>query len=69
MERTLEESKIPLIDIREIPRWFIKEPLVILELSELPKTKLYPSTYKDKLQNILEHHPNFHCIFTDDSNK
>ena len=72
MESTFNESKISLTHkhesiIPKIPPWIIKKPKMILKLSELLKTKICPSTYQDKLCNILEHHPN-HChIFTNGS--
>ena len=72
MEPIIKESKIPLNNIHEtlIPKkapWTIKKPQVILELSELPKTKTHPTIYQNKLYNILEHHPNHLRIFTDGS--
>jgi len=72
MEPILKESKIPLTNIHKTiipktPPWIIKKPKVILELSELPKTKTHPSTYQDKFHNILERYPNHLHIFTDGS--
>ena len=66
MELTLKESKISLTKIHEaiisktLP-WIIKKPKVILKLSELPKTKIHPSTCQDKF-----HHTHLY-IFTDGS--
>ena len=72
MEPILQESTIFLINIHESilpqkPPWTIKNPKVILQLNELPKTKTHPSTYQEKLHNILQQHPNYLYIFTDGS--
>ena len=45
----------------------LKKLEVILKLNELPKTKTHPSTYQEKLRNLLEHHPNHLYVFTDGS--
>ena len=44
--------------IPKIPLLIIKKSKVIVKLSKLSKTKTHPSTYQDKLHNMLEHHPN-----------
>ena len=49
MEPFIKESKISLTNIYEIiipktPPWIVKKPKLILELSELPKTKIHPNT-------------------------
>ena len=72
MKSTLQESKIPLINIHEsifpqTPAWIIKTPKVILELNEHSKTKTHPSTYQEKFYNILQHHPDQLYAFTDES--
>ena len=77
MEPVLKESTISLANvyksiITQIPPWIIKKPKVILQLSELPKTKTHPSTYIEKFHTILLHHPDHQYIFTDstkDNNK
>ena len=43
----------------------LKNPEVIFELNELPKTRTHHSTYQEKFHNILQHHPNYQYIFTD----
>ena len=67
MKSTLKESNISLNDIHEsilpqTPHWIIKNPKVIFELNELPKTKTHPITYQEKFHGILHHH-----VFTDGS--
>ena len=69
---TLQESKIPLNNTHEstfpqTPPWIIKTPKVILELNEHCKTKTHPSTYQEKFNNILQHHPNHLYVFMDGS--
>ena len=52
--------------------WIIRNPKVLLQLNELPKTKTHPSTYQEKLHNILQQHPDYLYTFTDglkDNNK
>ena len=61
MEPILQESTIFLTNIHksvlpQTPPWTIKNPKVILQLNELPKTKTHPSTYQEKLHNILQQH-------------
>ena len=64
MKPTFQQSKISLTHIHEsilpqTPPWTIKKPKVILELNELPKTKIHPSTYQEKFSNILKHHTTY----------
>ena len=51
----------------QTPPWTIKNPKVILQLNELPKTKTHPSTCQEKLQNILQQHPDYLYVFTNGS--
>ena len=72
MKSTLQESKIPLNNIHEstFPQtlpWIIKISKVILEVNEHSKTKTHPSTYQEKFNNILQHHPNHLYVFMDGS--
>ena len=72
MMSTLQESKIPLINIHEnifpqTPPWIIKTPKVILELNEHSNTKIHPSTYQEKFYNIHQHHPDHLYVFTNGS--
>ena len=72
MEPILKESTISLANVHksiitQTPPWIIKKPKVILQLSELPKTKTHPSTYIEKFHTILLHHPDHQYIFTDGS--
>ena len=72
MEPIPQESTYFLTNIHksilpQTPRWTIKNPKVILQLNELSKTKTYPSTYQEKLNNILQQNPNYLYIFTDGS--
>ena len=77
MKPILKESTLSLANVHksiitQIPPWMIKKPKVILQLSELPKTKAHPSTYIEKFHTIFLHHPDHQYIFTDgskDSNK
>ena len=48
----------------QIPPWIIKIPQVIFQLNKLPKTKIHPRTYLEKLNTILVDHQ---YIFTDGS--
>ena len=72
MKSTLQESKIPLINMHEsiLPQtqsWIIKTPKVILKLNEHSKIKTHPSTYQEKFHNILQHHPDHLYVFMDGS--
>ena len=72
MKSTLQESKIPLNNIHEstFPQtlpWIIKISKVILEVNEHSKTRTHPSTYQEKFNNILQHHPNHLYVFMDGS--
>ena len=72
IEPILQESTIFLTNIHksilpQTPPWTIKNPKVILRLNELPKTKAHPSTYQERLHNILQQHPDYIYIFTDGS--
>ena len=74
MEPILQESTIFLTNIRksillQTPPWIIKNPKVLLQLNELPKTKTHPSTYQETLHNILEQHLDYLYIFTDGCSK
>ena len=62
-----KESKISHQYTQKHHLGLLKKYQVILELSELPKTKPHPSTCKDKFHNILEHHPKHLYIFTNGS--
>ena len=72
MMSTIQELKIPLINIHEsifpqTPPWIIKTPKVILELNEHSKTKTHPCTYQEEFYNIPQHHPDHLYVFTDGS--
>ena len=72
MEPIFQESAIFLSNIHksilpQTPPWIIKNPKVIFQLNELPKTKTHPSTYQEKLHNILQQRPDYLYIFTDGS--
>ena len=58
MEPILKESTISVAHlhksiITQTPPWIIKKPKVILQSSELPKTKTHPSTYIEKFHTII----------------
>ena len=72
MKSTLKESNISLNNIYEsiLPQtsaWIIKNPEVIFELNEFPKTKTHPIIYQEKLRNILQYHPDQLYVSTDGS--
>ena len=72
MEPTLQESIIFQTNIHksilpQTPPWTIKNPKVIPQLNELPKTKTHSITYQEKLHDILQQHPYYLYIFADGS--
>ena len=72
MKHILEDTYISLTNIHytiqlSSPLWLLKQPVVILNLSKLPKNKTHPLTYQEKLNSIQERYPNHLHIFTDGS--
>ena len=72
MKHVLEDTDISLTNIPNtiqlsFPPWPLKQPVVVLDLNKLPKNKIHPLTYQEKLNNIQERYPNHLQIFTDGS--
>ena len=72
MKHILEETDISLTSIHDTihlssPPWLLKQPVVILDLNQLPKDKTHPLIYQEKLNNIQEICPNYQHIYTDGS--
>ena len=72
MKHILEETDISLPTLHDTihlssPPWLLKQPVVILDLNKLPKSKTYPLIYQEKLNKMQEIYPNYQHIFTDSS--
>ena len=72
MKHILEETDISLTSIHNTkhlssPPWLLKQPIVIIELNELPTIKNHPLIYQEKLNNIQGIYPNYQHIYTDGS--
>ena len=72
MKHILEDTNISLTNIHYIiqlrfPLWLLKQPVVIHDLNKLPKNKIHPLIYQEKLNNIQKKYPNHLDIFMDGS--
>ena len=72
METILEESEIPIDNIHESiisenPPWTLKQPKVILDLTNTPKTNTQPAIFLEKFEDIKNNYNDFTHIYTDGS--
>ena len=72
METILEESEIPINNIHETiisdnPPWTLKQPEVILDLTNTPKANTHPATFLERFDEIKNNFNDFTNVFTDGS--